>query len=230
MLGLQTSAVGTFFYVPDDNDTKTSAFVKARREILGLSFRQAAKRSEGAISHSHWTNLESGIYSWGRVELDTIIGMARALQMPADELVAVVRGQVSSDAISDKLFIRDVTSEYVYYKIVLLSYEGNEIGEKTVLVKREHTTAKLYGFTNQHNTVQGISIGQLVIIKSQKTFNTDDMVLVQAGGQTILAYALNEKASRVVTSQNLEMKTEKVLGLAVEVISSPDLFKRPRSN
>ena len=230
MLGLQTTQIGTFFYVPDDNDTKTSEFVKARREFLKLSFRKAAKQSEGAISHSHWTNLESGIYSWSRVELDTIIGMARALQMSADELVSIVRGQNSRVGITDKTVPRDVSDEYVFYKIVLLSYDGNEIGEKTMLVKREHTSGILYSFTNQQNTVHKIGIGQEILVKAQKTFNTDDMVLVSAAGQIILAYANNEKATRVTTAQNMEFKTDKVFGVVVETVSSPDLFKRPRSN
>jgi transcriptional regulator with XRE-family HTH domain len=221
----------TLPYVASDKNAKISAMAIARRNELGLSLRDVADASEKAVSHSQLANLENEYSSWLAARHSVIQGIERGLNWREGYLWDLIHGkkiELASSSTESNLI--DVTDQYVNYKIVLLSYDGNEIGERTMLVKKEHAGGKLFGFPNHHATVHGISIGQTVLIKSQKTFKTDDMVLVVAGGQHILAYASNEKASKVTTAQNMELRTEKVIGLVVDFVSSPEMFRKPRSN
>ncbi len=229
MVSTFKSFSGTVWSVSKAVDHITD-IVEKRIEELRLSRRSVASRSEGAFSYVQLGNLLSGITEWKNTKVETIRGLERALDWRKGYLLALIHGEGFNDEpLFMQVAIADVTNQYVNYKIVLLSYEGNEIGERTMLVKKEHASGKLFGFTNQHATVHGISIGQQVLVKAQKTFVADDMVLVQAGGQYILAYASNDKATRVTTAQNMELKTEKVVGLAVDIISSPEIFRKPKN-
>jgi SOS-response transcriptional repressor LexA len=59
------------------------------RDRLGLSLRQAAQRSE-SINHNTIHALEQRTSSWERVEIGTLVALARAYQIPLDTLVRFV--------------------------------------------------------------------------------------------------------------------------------------------
>jgi transcriptional regulator with XRE-family HTH domain len=218
-----------FFFVGNAKDHDVSQAVLERRSELKLSLREVAARSEGAISHGHLGNLENGSTSWKGVKYSVLRGIERALEWKRGHLTELIHGK-TTPASPDEGVIELVNSDYVTTVIVILSHDGTEIGEKTVTVKRENLGEKLYGFTNQHNTVHSIAPGQSVKINSQKTFQIGDMVLVRASGQVILAYTLDAKASRVITAQDLELKTDKVWGKAFERLENDGDFKRPQIN
>ena len=70
----------------------------------------------------------------------------------------------------------------------------------------------------------------LIKIKSQKTYELGDMVLVKASGQVILAYTKDAKARRVTTAQGIELETVKVWGRAFERLENEGEFKQPKTN
>jgi transcriptional regulator with XRE-family HTH domain len=229
---LSTSSTPGFSFICVAHSKRLSAseFIRTRRVELGLSIRQAAKLSEGAITHSHWSLLESDDERWKKVQHDTVVGIARALEVSPDALWNVIRGRTPARSTTTEGVFELSKSDYVESIIVILSIDGNEIGERTVTVRRENASGKLYGFTNHHNTVHSIAPGQSVKVNSQKTFEIGDMVLVRASGQIILAYTQDTKASRVITAQGLELKTDKVWGKAFERLENDGDFKRPQMN
>ncbi len=217
-------------FVPDDLNAKITAAVRERRVSKTLSVRRAAARSEGAISHSHWSNLENGYTNWTNATPVTVRGIERALEWKEGFLWNLIHGRNTSRITRNDGVFELSKADYVETVIVLISSEGNETEERTVTVRRENASGKLYGFTNPHNTVHSITVGQSVKVNSQKTFEIGDMVLVKASGQVMLAYARDEKASRVVTAQEIELKTTKVWGKVFERLENEGEFKQPKIN
>lgn len=215
-----------FLYVVDDKDKIVSRAVLERRAELKLSLRDVATLSEGAISHGHLGNLENGSTSWKGAKYAVLRGIERALEWKAGYLSDLIHG-TANPAVED-IVTELVTSDYVSKIVVLLSYDGNEIGERTVMVKKENAKGKLFAFTNAQNTVHNIGIGQGVKVNTDRVFESGDMVLVRASGQVILAYTQDTKASRVKTSQGLELKTDKVFGKVVERLEIEGEFKEPK--
>lgn len=60
------------------------------REELGISRREAARRSEGAVSGTHIGNLEDVLGAWQKASQHTITGLARAYNMPVMRLLSRV--------------------------------------------------------------------------------------------------------------------------------------------
>lgn len=65
--------------------TALQRLVKTRLKQLGLSYREAAKRSDGMASHATFYQLATGQHS-GRVSDRTINGLALALELSAREV------------------------------------------------------------------------------------------------------------------------------------------------
>jgi hypothetical protein len=120
-------------------------------------------------------------------------------------------------------------SDYAMSEIVILSFEGIEMEKRNVVVHRRYANKPLFGFTNQQATVHGVAVGQAVKILSTKTVKADRMVLVKAGGAVILAYAVDTKASRVITAQGLELHTDKLWGEVIEYLTDETTFIKPAS-
>lgn len=215
-------------FVPHDENAAISALVQQRRDELDLSLREVAKRSERGVSHSQLSNLENQISQWKTARFGVIQGIERGLQWREGFLWSRIHGDTAPEFRESVFELSN--SDYVRTVIMLLSSEGIEIGERTVTVKREHESAKLYGFTNQHNTVHSIPPGQSVKIKSQKTYEIGDMVLVKVSGQVILAYTKDVKARRVTTAQGIDLLTEFVWGRAFERLENEGEFKQPKTN
>ena len=68
-----------------------SEFVAQRMRDLGLSSRDVARLSEGAVSHTHVSDLIRGERSWSGLSIKTLEGLARGLNLTFEELLAVVR-------------------------------------------------------------------------------------------------------------------------------------------
>jgi hypothetical protein len=218
----------TLGYVSDDKNAAISDVVVQRRQTLKRSLREVADRSEKGVSHSQLSNLENQYSRWKGARPEVVRGIERGLDWPEGYLWSLIHDK-STDTSEIDVTVLD-ESDYTKVVIVLLSAEGTEVGERTVTTKRQNANAKLYGFTNHQSTVHSVIPGQSVKIISQKTFDVDDMVLVKASGQVILAYALDKKAARVTTIQGLELRTEKVWGRVVERLENEGEFKRPRTN
>lgn len=56
--------------------------VRERRENLGLSLREAAEKTDGAVSATNWKNLENGTRPVTSARRRTLLGVCRALEWP----------------------------------------------------------------------------------------------------------------------------------------------------
>jgi hypothetical protein len=209
-------------------ETNFGDFVLKRRNTMKLSLRDAAIRSEGALTYGHWQQLEKNVWAWENVKYQTIRGIERALDMNLEELWNMIHSPESNPQPVKAQRLEEV--EYVSTIIVILSPAGEIAEEKTVTVARAYAGRKLFGFQNQHNTVLGVAPGQSVKVAAAKIVKPDKMVLVKAGGQLILAYALDAKATRVITAQGLELRTEKLWGEVVEYLTDENSFMRSKTN
>ena len=62
------------------------------REKKNLSLRQAARLSEGGVSHAYIADLEKGIAPWSKASLTTVRGLARAYDLTVADLLHYING------------------------------------------------------------------------------------------------------------------------------------------
>lgn len=74
-------------------DILPGARVRAYRESLGLSIREASRRASGTLSHTAISNIETGATPWSRVQLGTIDSLAHALGITTERLMEVATGR-----------------------------------------------------------------------------------------------------------------------------------------
>jgi|ERR1041385_2102595 transcriptional regulator with XRE-family HTH domain len=67
-------------------------FVKRVREAAGLSTREVANRSTGLISHGYVSQIENGQVASDGISPRRLLGLARGLGIPIDEVVAAALG------------------------------------------------------------------------------------------------------------------------------------------
>lgn len=66
--------------------------LKKIRVSLGFSRREAARRTEGAVSHTHIGNIEDNPGAWQRASQEVLTGLARAYNMSYYRLLSEVNG------------------------------------------------------------------------------------------------------------------------------------------
>lgn len=66
--------------------------LKKLREELRLSLREAAKRSEGGITHSHIAHLENDPAAWSKASYEKLKALARAYNMPLERFLNRING------------------------------------------------------------------------------------------------------------------------------------------
>src|SRR6056297_641988 len=73
------------------------------REDRGLSTRELARDSEGALTYSYISHLERGVAPWSKVSLTILRGLARGLRMPIEDLINHVDGRAEVSEVADNL-------------------------------------------------------------------------------------------------------------------------------
>jgi transcriptional regulator with XRE-family HTH domain len=86
----------------ENNNPTLSAFVKARRVALGLSANEAARRS--GLHRGYWSKLESGAYV--APSPPTLAGIAKGLEVPIEDLYALVGFETPSGLPSLRPYLR----------------------------------------------------------------------------------------------------------------------------
>jgi SOS-response transcriptional repressor LexA len=66
--------------------------LRTLRESRGLSLREAAKRSEGGITHAHISHLENDPAAWKKVSHAKVLALARAYNLSLNGLLNEVNG------------------------------------------------------------------------------------------------------------------------------------------
>lgn len=104
MYAVSYSRPATLFYMETVEDLSPSEKLARLREGKGLSLREVAKRSEGAVSHSYISDLEKGLSPWNSASLTTVKGLARAYDLSVVGLLDYVNG--NPDLFSDTEIVR----------------------------------------------------------------------------------------------------------------------------
>lgn len=81
----------------DPGRTPLQVLVSDRLEALGLSYREAANRSQGLLSHSTFSRLRSPERWAGRVTGRTISGLALALDLPESRVRKAADQSISAE-------------------------------------------------------------------------------------------------------------------------------------
>ena len=161
------------------------------RENKKLSLRQAARLSEGGVSHAYISDLEKGIAPWSKASLTTIRGLARAYDLSVPALLEYINGTeaVEQDPFEGDFVIFDIRNEVIRSRRTVPSYHLTVSGDRGEIVPSD---VKIYvdedwrGDYDAYILESDSNYRTTIIARRQNFAQKGDEVVCEVSGRGVL--------------------------------------------